>query len=65
MQFLVRLSSASTSTPGEGEGEKQWVRRTQLRLTAAPWQEELAGALAEQSMALQNNLIHEPIPGEH
>ena len=38
-QFLVKL-------PGGGVegGEKTWVRRAQLRLTAPPWQEELATA---------------------
>ena len=42
LQFLVKLPG---NTGGEGGGgEKQWVHRAQLRLTAPPWQEELANA---------------------
>ena len=42
LQFLVKLPG---NTGGEGAGgEKQWVHRAQLRLTAPPWQEELAHA---------------------
>ena len=43
LQFLVKFPGNSNSSGGEG-GEKQWVRRAQLRLTAPPWQEELANA---------------------
>ena len=35
LQFLVKL-------PGGETGEKTWVKRAQLRLTAPPWLEELA-----------------------
>jgi len=35
LQFLVKL-------PGGDAGEKTWVKRAQLRLTAPPWLEELA-----------------------
>eukprot|EP00092_Neocalanus_flemingeri_P026005 GFUD01028185.1.p1 GENE.GFUD01028185.1~~GFUD01028185.1.p1 ORF type:complete len:1977 (+),score=326.72 GFUD01028185.1:762-6692(+) len=35
LQFLVKL-------PGGEAGEKTWVKRAQLRLTAPPWLEELA-----------------------
>ena len=39
LQFLVKLPGSRA----EG-GDKQWVRRAQLRVIAAPWQEELVTA---------------------
>lgn len=39
-QFLVKLQAG----PGQEAGDKTWVRRSQLRATAAPWEEELAAA---------------------
>jgi hypothetical protein len=41
LQFLVKLPAPGDS---QGPGDKLWVRRAQLRLTAPPWQEELATA---------------------
>jgi len=38
LQFLVKL-------PGGDAGEKTWVKRAQLRLTAPPWMEELASVV--------------------
>ena len=37
-QFLVKLQAGGES------GEKTWVRRSQLRSTSVPWEEELAAA---------------------
>ena len=62
LQFLVKFpgnsnSSSSSGTGGGEGGEKQWVRRAQLRLTAPPWQEELANA-----QEMPTGPIH-PLPG--
>ena len=43
-QFLVKLQA--------GGEDKTWVRRSQLRLTSAPWEEELAAATELQLEAL-------------
>ena len=58
LQFLVKFPGNSSSGGSGGEGgEKQWVRRAQLRLTAPPWQEELANA-----QEMPAGPIH-PLPG--
>ena len=48
-QFLVKLQA--------GE-DKTWVRRSQLRLTSAPWEEELATATEMQLEAAASAEVH-------
>lgn len=49
-QFLVKLQA--------GGEDKTWVRRSQLRLTSAPWEEELAAATEMQLEAAASSEDH-------
>ena len=49
-QFLVKLQA--------GGEDKTWVRRSQLRLTSAPWEEELAAATEMQLQAAASSEDH-------